>query len=314
MLDRRFLLSTALAGTVLLVALTAPATLPAHAQDEIPTLPEGVEIIGGDAESLNQLALRFAINIYTLPIGSPTTLRIYPADIPPDLPFELPIPEDADVIGTFARVGAENAGAVYLSAPLSQEAVVEFYADTLDETVWEQAESMAGGGGFMPTPIYSSFCGENDTVLTVGAFPAVNAPTDADMSDFMINYQIDANYSPCEQPTNSSDYRGLFPALTPPDGVSVSGNSSGGGGGDSYYQETTLATTLTAGELVAAYNPQLAEAGWTELTTIDAETTALSTWTFTDEEGETWNGLLLMSRTADEEDALAMLQIRRIDD
>ena len=56
-----------------------------------------------------------------------------------------------------------------------------------------------------------------------------------------------------------------------------------------------METELSVLELEAHYHDQLAEAGWESKEVVSTNSIALSTWSFTDELGDQWSGILFVN-------------------
>jgi len=70
----------------------------------------------------------------------------------------------------------------------------------------------------------------------------------------------------------------------------------GGGGSDNYYSNAMVRTDLDPAALGVYYATQLRDAGWTARGEGHEGPVAWSAWTFRDEDGEEWRGLLFALR------------------
>lgn len=317
--------STSFARSALVTAVAAALigsvwAQPARAQGDLPALPEGVEIIGDDASALTSLLLRSHTNFYSYPGAPETTVSIYPGAVAPELGFDLPLPEDTEVIGTIARSDMQEGGAVYLVVPGTPEDVIAFFRAELTAPDWEEADAgMMGGmlGGFTTSASIANtaFCGADDTILNLLSTDSVETTERAPVSEVMLNYTLDADYSPCDVSGEGmgQSYQ-LLPTLESPEGVRLTGSTGSGGGSGGYYTTSDLETQLTLGDLLVAYNAQLVEAGWELSNEAETGDVAVSNWTFTDEDDDAWVGLLLLIRTAEPETIYAMIRITKSDD
>lgn len=88
------------------------------------------DLAAGDAEALRALAIRLLSPPYP---GAPTreATRLLFEQLPDDLPFELPLPEGAAVVGSLAR-GEHLGTEIVLDVNQSPEAVAEFYLKELE--------------------------------------------------------------------------------------------------------------------------------------------------------------------------------------
>ena len=291
-------------GLLMLAALLALAGGAASAQDD-----GGVQVIGGDADSLRALLERWALSFST---GFDGSAALYVGALPDDLPFAPIVPDGADVLGTLVVSSADGENlTAFLDTGLAPDAVLNFYREALRPTFEERA--FPGGGGFVGgmggVAVNATFCGTDDE----DSFVSVTAAVFDDVTQVILSLQNEAQYSPCQSaPDASSVPYALLPRLTQPADVRVTTSSGGGGSSNSVNTTANLIGDVRADALAEHYNEQLAEAGWTLISEASVEGVATSHWTFTDDEGDAWTGVLVVTETPVGSDRrLAILQVDR---
>jgi len=267
--------------------------------------PGEVEVIGGDEESLREFIGRALT--YPYPGSEEGGTRILIGLLPDDLPFDLPIPEGSQVIGSIVR--SDPAGTeIILDSPLKSQEAIAFYQDELTGEGWSEQSQEAYGPGFVSALWPSqTFCEvEGDIVVYISAVDVPDKPT-----DLRVNIQSQAEYSPCK-PDNTQgmdDAYFLIPPLVSPAGALVRGGGSGSGPGEANVT-ASLKTDLAADELADHYGEQLSEAGWDLGERGATEYEAWSSWTITDDKGEKWGGILIVVESpTDPEKRYAWFQV-----
>ena len=207
--------------------------------------------------------------------------------VPDDMPFEVPRPPNARVVGALAR--ADN-GTIVLSVAERPLEAAKAYRDLLRSTGWDDRGSERGGG-FQPSPILYSgaFCrGDNAWITTTAA-------ERSDRETFLqIRYAKGDKHSPCDerQRDNMSFVRGPMPTLYPHPEASILDASAGG---SRNYMEASarLRTDVQPGELVAHYAAQLRADGWTPRSQPAGASVVGQTWGIQDRRGRAWTGVLI---------------------
>jgi hypothetical protein len=252
---------------------------------------------GAGEDLLRELALRLS----TYP-GDPRNdnPRLLVGQLPANLAIPVPLPEKSQVLGTLIR-SAENIE-IILDSELSPAAVLSFYKERMAESGWNELDEMRSsghGGGFVHSG-FSTF--ENHITFCKGADGPAFSVNAYNRKQGKIEVRLDINfgseYSPCRQPNRMQQrmmhhtMQNLIPPLEPPKGAKQQGG--GGGGGDSWHSNATLDTEMQPDALAAHYAAQLAKGGWVRTDEGIAGPLAWSTWTFQDEDKETWNGLFFI--------------------
>jgi hypothetical protein len=249
-----------------------------------------------NASLLRELALRLATYPADPRVDDPQLLV---GQIPPNLSIEVPIPEGSRILGSLLR-SKENIDIV-LDCALSPDEVVQFYKERLAAAGWNELETMRPlHGGFVTTRAFgfqhhAVFClGSQGTSFSVNAQPGKNAT-----SHVRIDLNTSSEFSPCLQMSRQRMHRGLhelIPPLYPPQGAR---QQDGGGSGSmgSWYTSATLLTDAELPALVTHYHPQLVKGGWTLTGEGQSGPLAWSTWTFQDEDKESWRGLFFILKS-----------------
>ncbi len=261
--------------------------------------------------------LRFVDRLMTYP-GTPfdKPVVVLPSALPSDLPEKIPIPNDAETIGSLVRSdGKYNQVEIILDDPQDPNKVMEFYRSSLVKAGWnESKQSYPESGGFSSTssiPESATFCRyeRKGPSLTVSAYtPDGEKPTD-------VRIQLDTNpQTPtCTQRFNepNSGLSTVMPVLKAPKGA-LQKESGGGNSGSQWESYATLETELNVNDLEAHYRNQLVEAGWKLKDKGNGSSIAWSTWSFTDESGGNRSGILFVNDYGQENPRFVMFTVRLI--
>lgn len=229
------------------------------------------------------------------PTGEMRQGRLFPGGLPPDLPFEIPLPPGATVVGSAVE---ETYGVVLLDVPRSPQEVYAFYDRELTARGWEAWRSLSPQGGF----VFSrdpgrSFCrGRPGPSLDVYAFPRPGGQTEV-----RLFYNLDPASSRCSSPRSALEGKDalqilqeVLPPLTNPEG---SRQKRGGSGASDDHVSNHALIRLPEGwsvaELEEHYARQLREAGWRLEEEGRTGSVLWSRWAFS-YEGERWQGLLFV--------------------
>jgi len=246
--------------------------------------------------------IRLVERMFTFPGTSmDKSFTILPGELPSDLPIIIPIPEDATIIGSLVHFEDNHKQVqIFLDVPTEPNKILEFYRNNLNKTGWNELESSyPEEGGFVHFPSTSessTFC-QNESVgpsLTIIPFASNgDKPTDV-----RLNLDTNPRNSVCRmrkiEPHEISGAAEIMPILKPPKGALQKGGG-GGGSDDQWDSETTLETELSIRDLESHYQNQLLEARWELKEKTIQGSIGLSTWSFTDEFGNQWSGILLIN-------------------
>ena len=236
--------------------------------------------------SSNAEILFFLERMFTFPGLPPgNVITILPGKLPADLPFEVPVPDGAKVIGSLIRPEDKYEQIqIILDVPEKPEKIIEFYRDSLKKAGWNEPESFLEGMVFPSTPSmpqFAFFCQYEQegpflgiTVLTLDG----KKPADVRLS-LHTNPQQPVCTERYEQRGSTMD---VLPLLLDPEGV-----QKGGWGGNENMRDlsTVLETELGLVELETHYRDQLIETGWELKEKGSSGSIAWSTWSFSDEFG-----------------------------
>src|SRR5262249_30793020 len=189
------------------------------------------DVIGGDEASLRKMAAALG--------GGPgygnQKVTVYVAALPDSLPFDLPLPDQTQIIGSVDR-GALGGVDIMLDVPSMPDAVSDFYSKALVTPDWSNVAQNMGTGGFVSQLSTSSqYCYANGKASLSIVAQAQGA--DSKTSDTHIYVYGADNTSLCQGGVTEGGYKfaddpySLLPQLTTPDGVEIVPNYAGGGGG-----------------------------------------------------------------------------------
>jgi hypothetical protein len=264
-----------------------------------------IEIIGGDEESLREFIKQWLVPVN--PDGSSKDMTVYIGSTPKDLPYDLPTPDDARIIGSVT--GSRVDYMLVLDTSLSSKSIHEFYAQNLTDKGWHEAPTNAGQGGFVSQfDFYRGYCYEDNE-----AFLTVETPSISDeKTSIRLNLDISPHPYNCQAAAVPGySYGKLIPLLEAPSGTVI---QSGGSSSGDYQADVTanLQSDLSPIELVEFYNQKLLAAEWKMQDSGNGEEAAWSHWTFTDEQEKNWLGLLVVLNTSANNDRLfALLRIEK---
>ena len=251
--------------------------------------------------------IRLVERMFTYP-GTPMEkpFTLLPGELPSDLPIIIPIPEDATIIGSTVRFEDNYEQIqIFLDVPNEPNKILEFYRSNLNKTGWNELErSYPDEGGFVHFPsMYesSTFCQNESAGPSLTITPITSngeKPTDV-----RLNLDTNPRNPVCRmktfEPPGTSGAAEIMPMLKPPKGALQKGGG-GGGSDDHWNSEATLETELDIKDLESHYHNQLVEARWELKENSSQGSIGLSTWSFTDEFGDQWSGILLINNLGQE--------------
>jgi hypothetical protein len=250
------------------------------------------QVIGGDEAALRELLAR-SLASYPAYEGSESTVHV--GSLPDNLPFELNLPDDTQVIGSVQR-GESSPTEIFIDVPQSPENVITFFEESFSGDDWRLVDGFPGGG-FTTMPSDSAFyCSETfDALVNISAFGYGDA-----MSDTRL-YVSPAEPYLCSEADGSvtqDPYR-LLPQLQTPEGVTLlQGGGGGGGSGPGFQSVSTqaylLSDDLSLSDIMDAYNEQLEAFGWQPVGQESGDKLGWSGWTVASD-GKTWNGILTLT-------------------
>lgn len=251
--------------------------------------------------------LRLVERMFTFP-GTPMEkpYTILPGELPGDLPIIIPIPEDATIIGSTVRFEDNYQQVqIFLDVPRETNKILEFYRNNLNKTGWNELESSyPGEGGFVHFPSMSestTFCQNESAGPSLTIIPFTS--NEEKPTDVRLNLDTNPRNLICRmrniESHGTSGAAEIMPILKPPKGAMQKGGG-GGGSDDQWDSEATLETELSIRDLESHYQNQLLEAHWELKEKSIQGSVGLSTWSYTDEFGDQWSGILLINNLGQE--------------
>jgi hypothetical protein len=235
-------------------------------------------------------------------------LQLLPGALPSNLPFAVPLPPGARVVGTLT---SRREIRVVLDANLSPERVLAYYQEQLRPAGWHETQSLRGGqprGGFLNTAgpwleRLTLWFAQEPWVLSVEVAHGRGAGSSAGSegsTDVWLTFYADAR---SQRPRGPKRFRQehfdpgkLAPPLAPPAGARQRSMGSGGSF-DNWRSSARLATELDLATVAAHYARQLERAGWTRRGGEErGDGIVRSAWDVVDEDGEPWQGQLVALR------------------
>ncbi len=284
---------------ILALILTLVSAIPAFAQDG------EVEIIGGEE---NPDAMRELLGYIAAPGMTDGEVKIYVGSLPEGETQNLPLPDGTAITGSIqSQYGTPpDDGVLYtqifFGSDLSPQELITFYKEAMTAQNWIEVLGSPGYGFVSHLTMSQQFCQEEGDNL----FMNVTAVEDTDgRSRVNIQYTWGNSFECATSVGETGGIYMLIPALETPEGVVIATSHNdpplqgGGGGGGSNFASVTafLRSELSAEQIVALYNPQLEAQNWTPVETLSIESMTVSTWTFTDKEGDLFGGMLSIKRS-----------------
>lgn len=256
----------------------------------------------GDDDIFRELALRLVMAHFG---GSQTEPQLLPGALPPDLPFTLPIPDGARLLGTLllgkrATTSPVDRTMIVLDTALSGDEVIAFYEAKLPAEGWNAEDlPFRHRGGFMPSgaerPAMANFDrGEQGPSLRIMCLPAPN-----DRTTVQVTVAEQPAMSVREQRQRQMmgrDSMRLLPAMPAPAGAEQVQGGGGSAGPDHVDSRATIETDLDVPAVGAHYQAQIQRGGWELRDSGESGPVAWSAWAFTDQEGQPWTGIFTAVR------------------
>ncbi len=199
-------------------------------------------------------------------------LELFVDALPPNLPFTLPLPEGANLLGSLVRNNDQIQ--IVINAPISEHELLLFYRRELFSNMWEELPSADPIGGFQEIKTVHLQHKQIAVYMTVTFHTISDNQTDIHFYIYLgKSWPGFARLS-----RHPARLTSPFPILESPDNAKTMLHS-GGIRGDYCYSMILLETTLDAASLEAHYREQLSRAGWVASFHTTLEKLALSTWT-----------------------------------
>jgi hypothetical protein len=255
--------------------------------------------------ALWELALRLIPQQYGPTGPSNVPPRIWPGCVP-DLPFDLPVPQRARVVGGYGR-GKHLT--VLIDTDASPKECIAFYREHMFLGGWSTPAWHVESGGFAVPQVTH----QAQALLCQGdRGPALSIFTQAagdEITHMTLTINLDTTNNPCLPPVEPEQYQmsvgpHIPPLGAPPDCTLVSYGTSGGPGLSTAF--ATLTTDLDLTAVVTHYDQQLAEAGWHLVDNGRSGPVAWSAWTLVDRMRSSAHGTLTVIQEPDEATSYAL--------
>ena len=234
----------------------------------------------------------------------PPPLELLVATVPDDWPARISLPPGATIIGaireTAVAPGPVRHITLLFDTSLTVEQVRAFYGDRLTQAGWsDMVERRAPMGGFVYVSPAVSFetttaHDEGGIHLTLDAHAARDGTARVRLiavvhppgSAWVARRAVSALHWELGFPHS------LLPSLRLPAGTRTRPGGSGGGSTERVESGMEVETDMDRAALTAFLTPQLEQAGWTRQDGGEDGALTWSTWTFADEAGAPWRGVL----------------------
>ena len=208
-------------------------------------------------------------------------------------PEVLPIPNDGRVLGSIVR--GSDAFDIVIEATQSPEAIIAFYDEQLLSSGWQAAQFPASTWNFttVDDEEYSPnvFCSSAEgytLYISAWTFQA-NQPTHI----YLSMSQATSGVMPLACNASTANTLPPLPTLELPEGVNPSTSNSGVEDDfQVFYTDIIIATDLTSEALLSHLSQQFDQAGWTPAQRSDSDVQSQASWTYEDEQGQTWQSAI----------------------
>jgi hypothetical protein len=237
-----------------------------------------------------------------------TTPEIVVGRLPDKLPFDIPRPDNARIVGSLAR---PSIGTVVFALPQSPRDASKAYTELLLRAGWDDRGNQVGG--FEPPPmIYSGpFCKGDDKSISTSVAERPDGQT-----SLQVRYATDQRYSGCAERERrgslGTEERGPMPLLDPPRDAKILG-SSVGGSRDYTEASARIKGGLAPPQLVAHYATQLRASGWAPASDAASGDVSAQTWTVEDRHGKKWIGLFVASSMPGSDDRMLLFRVMPVE-
>lgn len=240
--------------------------------------------------------------------------EVYPGRLPEGLPFEIPVPEEAMLLGGVSRPASFGRDfEVLLESEAAPEDLAEAFRRLLTAAGWEEQPPLEPSGFVRRDAARSrTFCrSERGPAILVN----IREVEDFGRGTSVVRVWLDlreGRNSPCATLRSSRPFeQGVLPRLEPPRrAVLLPGGLGGGGGIGDYRSGVALRTELDLSELLEHYGSQLRTAEWSEIDRELGAKHALSHWAFS-RDGEAWNAVFSAASLPGEREYMLNIYARR---
>ena len=224
-------------------------------------------------------------------------------ELPSDLPFDIAILTDFDIIGSVVQHGELNQTQIYLRTEQTPDAVDQILRtqlEAVDFTAPRNNHVMAGHNIFSEHDPWRNMLCSPDRESAV-SFNAV--ANDAGQTDLFISISPSSPFSgPCadDGPMGRPHRPQILPQLTTPPNTRVSPRGSGFSNNE-MHTEALLTSPLRVAELMSHYVAQFEALGWQQTGASETDDLAWRGWRVQGEKEKAWSVTVALMRKAGEE-------------
>jgi hypothetical protein len=236
-----------------------------------------------------------------------TTPETFVGRLPDKLPFDIPRPDNARIVGSLAR---PSIGTVVFALPQSPREASKAYDELLLRSGWDDRAPRPGG--FEPPPMIFSgpFCKGDDKSISTSVAEQPDGGT-----SLQVRYSTGERSACAERERRGyigPEERGPIPALDPPRDAKIVGSGIGGSSG---YLEASarMNVDLAPPQLLAHYATQLRASGWAPASDAVTGDVSAQTWTVEDRRGKKWVGLFVASSVPGSDDRLLLFRVMPVE-
>jgi len=235
-----------------------------------------------DDDALRELAVRLLASPYPDTVG-PVDIEetsVLVGRLPPDLPVEIPLLPDAQVVGSFTR---PHQWTMVLEVGQPAQSVLDFYQARLRAAGWKDLSFASPSGGFVnvssPEESPHTFVDDDANAhLSLDLTSKAASETEI-LLDLTVDPEVVRRFQTSGRdllPSRRVRF-GPIPDLHPPSGAFQQGGS-GEAGPTSARSTAELWTETSLAAILAHYGPQIEAAGWSKRDEDVADKAAWSTW------------------------------------
>jgi hypothetical protein len=216
-----------------------------------------------------------------------------PDDIPPDL-----LPPGLEILGSTTQF---ESSILVLATPQQPDSAVSRYEAHLLAAGWTKppAPQSRPMRGFVSADVGQVAFDRPDMACRGEEFVTYTGTYRRNGGSLVkVTYNRGNRYSMCKPRQDVTTYRSPYdeapvPLLRAPLGsITNDGSGMSSSGNNAFTLSTRLTTRLKTGELVAHYDKQMREQGWTSIGDGSLEFLAARTYRKNDDQGRTWTGML----------------------
>lgn len=214
-------------------------------------------------------------------------LELYVGDLPAEALADIPIPPGGEILGGSVR---RRGTTVFVEVAGSAGSIRAAYLDSLEAGGWTMPESPPPWGGFqMPRSSVNTMACRGEDLYLNFTFRELNPST----ARLRLVFTRSTGPNPCRMrmAPQEFDQRFPLPQLFLPEDARVIG-VGGSGGGPSRGTNTTIETDRPLADLVALFERQLMDHGWTSVSRDAGDDFVFHSWTYR-EDGRLFYGTLI---------------------